>query len=94
MLTEPEKAVQRESLLRVIASILHFSAPEAAQVAATIAAAAASADDPVGSALASSWAGWAGVGSALLGAYAAAPAAAAPATASGAAAASSPLRTT
>jgi hypothetical protein len=69
MLTEPEKAMQREALLRVIASILHFTPSESSQVAAVITEAAASAEDPVGTALASSWAGWAGVGTSLLGAY-------------------------
>ena len=81
MLTEPEKAMQREALLRVISSILHFTPSESSQVAAVITEAAASAEDPVGTALASSWAGWAGVGSSLLGAYAAS----APAPAVGAA---------
>ena len=58
---------QRESLLRVIAAILHFSNGEAADAERAIKDEAAASEDPVGTAIASSLAGWGAVSTSLFG---------------------------
>ena len=58
MLTGPEKGMQRQALLRVIAAILHFTAPESNQVERSIREEATAIEDPVGTALVSTLSAW------------------------------------
>jgi hypothetical protein len=58
MMTGPENGTQRQALLRVIAAILHFSPPETQQVERSITDEATAIEDPVGTAMASTFSAW------------------------------------